>query len=352
MNFYKSNKEKIENHIQNGYVNKILSPCGTMFILNYTRSCQYDKKWNDITIKCRGVVLDNDYNLIAYPFPKFFNTFEHSVVEVKAISQIGYESVLEKYDGSCIIAFKRNGIIYTNTRGSWSTEYSKIANRLLIESGTDLIEGYTYVFELCAPSFDKIVVKYDHDFIVCLGIFDGNFVEVPYKDLNKFVKTKIAKEYKFDNMSLEEIVKLDWDNHEGFVFKLKPNNVLSFDRFKGKFDNYMRKHFFLSHFSENVCFDFWLNDKKIDMELEEEFVQYIEEFNQKFEKQYKRCLEEIYTYANKCKGMDFKDAYLIAKKSVYSKLIMDVLRDKEMNKKVLANIINSSKNVKDYFISH
>ena len=51
-------------------------------IFNYSRTCQYDRLWDDVTLNCRGLILDTEGNIIARPFPKFFNYEEHSAEEI------------------------------------------------------------------------------------------------------------------------------------------------------------------------------------------------------------------------------------------------------------------------------
>lgn len=35
---------------------------------NYTAKAQYDKLWNEVTLQCRGLILDGDGNVVARPF--------------------------------------------------------------------------------------------------------------------------------------------------------------------------------------------------------------------------------------------------------------------------------------------
>ena len=91
-------------NILNDYIDKKLitkqdHPTLPLSIYNYTRSCQYESKWDEITLNCRGLVLDRDGNVVAKPFDKFFN-YE----ELKEIPNEPFE-VFEKMDGSLGILF-------------------------------------------------------------------------------------------------------------------------------------------------------------------------------------------------------------------------------------------------------
>ena len=63
----------LNDYIEKGLVIKQVHPTLPLSIYNYSRTCQYGGLWDDITLNCRGLVLDNKGNVIAKPFPKFFN---------------------------------------------------------------------------------------------------------------------------------------------------------------------------------------------------------------------------------------------------------------------------------------
>ena len=54
-------------------------PNGYLRILTYSKECQGERIWNDVTEKCRGLIVDGDNNIIARPFKKFYN-YEELVV--------------------------------------------------------------------------------------------------------------------------------------------------------------------------------------------------------------------------------------------------------------------------------
>ncbi len=87
-------------------------------IFNYSRTCQYDRLWDDVTLNCRGLILDTKGNVVAKPFPKFFNMEELSDSEIPKES---FE-VFEKMDGSLGIFFHYNGEWHMATRGSFTSE--------------------------------------------------------------------------------------------------------------------------------------------------------------------------------------------------------------------------------------
>ena len=72
----------LNEYIEKGLIIKQVHPTLPLSIWNYSRTCQYDRLWDDVTLNCRGLVLDNEGNVIAKPFPKFFNYEEHTAEEI------------------------------------------------------------------------------------------------------------------------------------------------------------------------------------------------------------------------------------------------------------------------------
>ena len=63
----------LADYISKGLVIGQTHPTLPLAIFNYSRECQYNGMWDDITLNCRGLVLDTEGNVVAKPFPKFFN---------------------------------------------------------------------------------------------------------------------------------------------------------------------------------------------------------------------------------------------------------------------------------------
>lgn len=65
--------EKIDSLIKDGYIIKGEHPSGELFIYNYSQKTVYENYWTDYTLQCRGLIADKEGNIVARPFPKFFN---------------------------------------------------------------------------------------------------------------------------------------------------------------------------------------------------------------------------------------------------------------------------------------
>jgi RNA ligase len=114
-------------------------------IYNYSRDCQFEKKWDSITLAMRGTVIDNEGNLIAKSLNKFFNIEE---IGINNLPNEEFE-VFEKMDGSCIICFYYNNQWICASRGSFTSPQAIRANELLLKYPIEkLNKKNTYIFEV------------------------------------------------------------------------------------------------------------------------------------------------------------------------------------------------------------
>ena len=72
--------KKLNDLISENYVMYQKHKNAELYIYNYTNACQYAGNWNEITTMCRGLILDNQGNIVARPFNKFFNIEEHKTI--------------------------------------------------------------------------------------------------------------------------------------------------------------------------------------------------------------------------------------------------------------------------------
>ena len=128
-----------------GLVTKNNHPSLPISIYNYTPTTQYEGKWDDITKMCRGLVLDEEGNVLAKPFNKFFNLEEHSINDLPNESF----QVFEKMDGSLGILFNYEGEWILATKGSFTSEQAIKGKEILKKYRYErLLPGYTYLFEI------------------------------------------------------------------------------------------------------------------------------------------------------------------------------------------------------------
>lgn len=228
--------QELEEAVASGDVTKRPHPTAPYFIYNYSPEVQFSKKWNNVTRTCRGLILDDDYNIIARPWEKFFNLGEVN---------LGFQftdpvEVMDKADGSLGILYPmpRNddGFQYygISTRGSftstqaieaqkiWEIKYAKKQETIL----EALDEQYTFLFEIIFP-INRIVLDYGdmRDLILLGGVQNENGYYIGPQHAKAILEWDgpVVDTYDFPNITTA-LGEMGRKNKEGFV--VRRNNFL------------------------------------------------------------------------------------------------------------------------------
>lgn len=170
--------------IDSGLVTRRQHPHLPLSIYTYTRTAQYSRAWTTATIRCRGLVVDDlTYEVVAWPFPKFFNVAEHALGHDYAppLPDEPFE-VYDKVDGSLGIVFHYNDRWNVASKGSFTSEQAMWAQARISTTDTrGLWPDTTYLCEIVYPE-NRIVVDYgDRQDLVLLGAFNRDGVEIPLR---------------------------------------------------------------------------------------------------------------------------------------------------------------------------
>lgn len=228
----------------------------------------------EICQECRGLILDRDNNweVVAYPFNKFFNLNEPGAAEIDWDSA----KVYEKLDGSLMNLYWYGG------KWNWATSgnpdaagnvgdhgftFDELVRSTIFDTvgmlsrdvsndyfSIDLDKNVTYMFELTTP-FNQVVVPHSEKTLTSIGARSVLTFEELTKDE---ILELLANEFKFcktyDFGSKEEILEALNDKkgteREGFIVVDK-----NFNRVKIKSDDYVKLHRFHQGFSQKSLID-------------------------------------------------------------------------------------------------
>jgi RNA ligase len=242
------NLKLFEEYIENGWLIRQHHPTLPLTIWNYSRVAQFEKKWDNITLMCRGLITEDvTGKIVARPLNKFFNYGEIDNNEIPNESF----TLTEKLDGSLMIVFHYQGKWHIASRGSFTSNQAIWGNEILNESNTKaLMSEWTYCMELIVPE-NRIVVDYgkSRKLIVITSIKTREGYEGSIRDLAS-QGWEIVKEYD-GIMSLSQIKSMILDNQEGFVVKFE-----SGFRIKVKGDEYVRLHGILTNISTKTIWEY------------------------------------------------------------------------------------------------
>jgi RNA ligase len=229
----------LEAHLEQGLVASRRHPFLPLSVYNYTPAAQYSQAWDPVTLACRGLIVDDDGQVVARPLEKFFNHDEH-VHTVGALPD-GDFTVWDKLDGSLLIATRYAGQLVCATRGSFLSEQAA-AGRTLLEAydTAGIVEGTTFLFEVLHP-VSRVVVHYPFDDVVLLSVRDTASGAETLPDDARLDHLPFRRAKRIDAASLDELVEVaateSSASREGFVVRFDDGT-----RVKVKLDEYCRLH--------------------------------------------------------------------------------------------------------------
>ena len=168
--------EDLQKAIEDGWVRVQTNEDNTLSIYNYTEASQYKRYWNDVTLNCRGLILDNYMNIVARPWKKFFNYGERPLL----FSTDDPVEVTDKKDGSLGILYQHpmTGDWKIATRGSFLSDQAIHATALFNDRYSHIMvptDGLTCLFEIVYPE-NRIVLDYgEMDDLILLGSVQNKY---------------------------------------------------------------------------------------------------------------------------------------------------------------------------------
>lgn len=255
---------------------------GNISAFNFNRGAFYDKVWNDLTTKARGLFINTNTNeIVARAYDKFFNINEMSTTKINVLkNRFKFPiDVYVKYNGFLgILGYDtETDSLLINSKSQLDGEYATIFKEVLEKTGVDLDSlktflretKYSMVFEVIDPQKDPHIIKYDESTVVLLDVIKNTieFEKLDYTMLQEVgkrygfkVKEKaitlkssqeffnwyysvIQDEYKYHNHEIEGFVIEDKNN---FMVKIKLNYYNEWKQLRGvlhtvKKQGYIRK---------------------------------------------------------------------------------------------------------------
>ena len=328
--------ETLNKYYEDGWLIKQTHPTLPLTIWNYSQTTQYEGKWDEVTLQCRGLVTDTDGNVVARPFKKFFNMEESKHTPTSEFD------VYEKMDGSLIIIFWYDGGWVVASRGSFTSEQAVAASKIFFDKlDHNFSIGITYLFEFTAK-WNRIVVDYgDVDNLTLLGaIRTDDETEANYEQLEMIARganCDVVKRYDGvkDYSTLKGIIK---DNQEGFVIRFSNG-----ERMKIKGEEYLRLHKIMTEVSTKSVWEVLSNGdnmedllKDVPDEVYTKIKQYENNLNKKFhalKKEYEWIFNKVRNTYFEVYGKEFTRAEFasLAKRYKYPSILFSMLDGKDVS---------------------
>lgn len=307
-------KEQLEEAIAQKRVLRRWHPTLPYQILNYSPEIQWLNGWDDVTMTCRGLILDDNFNVIARPWQKFFNLGQ---VELPIQFDTPVE-VMDKVDGSLGILYPLKSPYYSGhhdygiaTRGSFESEQAIHASELWTNryDGLHPMPGLTMLFEIVYPK-NRIVLDYgDRDDLVLLGAVTNNdgYYYSPllarqcwnYYEEGRLMSTTwpgpVVDVMPYKTLS-EALGHTDRPNSEGFV--VRAHNFMV----KIKQPDYLEVHRLVTNATPKTVWRQLRDGKSVDEIVSvfpDEFHGYVESMLKPLTNAYYQRIDEIYAGSSK-----------------------------------------------------
>lgn len=211
--------------------------------LNFNREAFNKKKWNDLTIKARGLFVDRDSGEVKIrSYNKFFNFGERHV-------NLGYLHkyatypirVFKKYNGFLGLASVIDGNIVFASKSVTSGKYKDIFQSIwdkVEDSVKELLKqtmienNCTAVFEVVSPEYDPHIIKYDKEHLYLLDFIE-NKLDIDTHNIDLEFSENLMKKVEFSSTILtkkELITKLENYNE---LYNFLDEKAKSLEEFEG-----------------------------------------------------------------------------------------------------------------------
>lgn len=344
------NVDKLASEVQNGYIRVAKHESLPLKLYTYTDKTSYESRWNTETEVCRGLVVEDNGQVVAHCLRKFWNSSEHANGKSYAPplpERLDFE-IFAKMDGSMGTTFFYEDNWHVASKGSFHSEQAKWATDFLRNklSGAEMAEGTmteaasfdplnkqkTYVCEIIYPT-NRIVVDYGTlEDLVLLTVFDNRTGEEEFTEERKLEwgwVGSIVPYYEAFGISVAELqllsdenVLLDEDNgdrtvagtdHEGYVVRFSDGT-----RCKVKLSDYLRLHKIITNCTERSIWEALVEGgskfESLLGSVPDEFYSWVVAVTQKLKNEHERLILEAledFRYIVERTGTEDKKAFAL-----------------------------------------
>lgn len=279
----------VDENIALGHIRVQKHPVESLWIYNYTQATMFDSAWNEATMTCRGLIVNQNREVVCLPMRKFFTKEQCESFNIPIPVDEEFE-VYDKRDGSLGILYPETLGLAIATRGSFDSDQALEATKILKEKYYDynFNPKYTYLFEIIYPE-NRIVVDYGNqrDLILLAVIETSTGKEISLDSIPSglHIVTKYDGIKDF-NLVLDSFQKHAGTDFEGLVIKFK-----SGFRLKAKTEDYKRLHKILTGINEKriwECISSGQGLKEILDVVPDEFYTWIISVEEKLRKEFIR----------------------------------------------------------------
>ena len=192
-----------------------------LFVLKYKKKVFYDGLWNEYLEECRGTIVDENFNIVSYPFTKIYNYGVESKAPV--LDDDTPVWCYRKVNGFMVaITFDRERGLIISTTGSVDSPYVAMAKELIdIEKMTaelSMVPDFTFMFECVHPDDPHIIPEEPGLYLLGMRakVLGSTIIHTAMRPVAKHLGCYSVEEMRVTVGLLKDLSKKI--RHEGFVF--------------------------------------------------------------------------------------------------------------------------------------
>lgn len=244
---------QFEEKVKEGFLRKTSKDGLSLYV--YTNKCNYEKAWTNQTKIARGLVVDDDGNVICKCASKWFNLNEMPETRLEVLKDHHDYVITEKLDGSLIHVFHHNGEWKACSKGSLSNEYIDYALKYLPDMSDVPINKVFMCEVVLPPELDGMQIVVGHEpGLYFLAAFDKyqDFKELDFDKEAYAWKSNGGKATTLIAGTLEQLISSakSKDSIEGWVISFRLGNSKERKRVKIKTLWYLKLFAFINQCNE------------------------------------------------------------------------------------------------------
>jgi len=216
--------------------------------INFTKKAFDNGIWDNITIKARGLFVkiednleDDEINVVARGYQKFFNVGERNGYKTRDIRELAYPIMAyEKINGYLGLLSIDENEWFISSKSTTEGDFAKKFKEMITPSLTDELknkmieENITLVFEVVEPQWDPHIEIYEEPELVILDAIrnDINFEKLPYERIPEFIEVMAPQSI---NVREKKLVKIceNFNDYWSLVSSTNQHPLLSDDGIEG-----------------------------------------------------------------------------------------------------------------------
>lgn len=262
--------ERLNSLKEAGLISDKYYPEMCLHVFKYARNVFFKNLWNTDSLlkEARGLVMNDNGEIVVYPFTKTFNYLENGTT----VDPEMYVIAPRKMNGfmATLSVSEEYGVLVSTT-GTLDSDYAKLAKEKILKKVRNLNmmkSDCTYIFEICDPSDPHIIDEEPGVYLIGARLNKLNSELASENELDRLAEIFRFKRPEWSTLKFKDLLeKVKHARHEGFMIR-DANNGKTLCKIKTPY--YLAKKG-LQRCGARMIGLMWNNSENYKQRLDEEF---------------------------------------------------------------------------------